>query len=127
MFELEPSGVLYVCPGDPLVINCSTYTELLEWNITIPNYQGSITPSFQRGPNLLPNIQVFNNILRISLIGEPSPLISIVSVENATANLNGSLIICNGLNFIDDGVALSASVRLNLVGSNGDNINSKFT
>ena len=126
MFELEPSGVLYVCPGDPLIINCSTYTDLLEWNVTIPNHQGSITKSFQRGPNLL-KTSVFSDILRISLIGEPSPLISTVSVENATANLNGSLIICNGLNFIDDGVALSASVRLNLVRSNGDNVNSKFT
>ena len=124
MLELKPAGVLYVCPGDPLIINCSTYTDLLEWNITIPNHPESITPSFHSGPNLLTTVQSLNDTLCISLIGEPSPLISTVSADNA-AELNGSLIICNGFNFIDDGVALSASVQLNLVRSNGGNTNSK--
>ena len=127
MFKLEPSGVLYVCPGDPLIINCSTYTDLLEWNITIPAQGPSITPSFQRGRNPLTTIPVFRDVLHASLIKEPSPVISMLSADNVTADLNGSLIICEGLNFIDDGVALSASVRLNLVGSNGDNVNSKST
>ena len=125
MLELEPAGILYVCPGGPLTINCSTNADLLEWNITIPgSHPRYITKSFQDGLNELKTVQVYNDILRISLIREPSPLISTVSANNATVDLNGTLIICSGFSFIGT-EASSASVRLKLVGSNGGNVNSK--
>ena len=125
MLELEPAGILYVCPGGPLTINCSTNADLLEWNITIPSHPRNIRKSFQGGIHeLLKTVQVYNNILCISLIREPSPLISVVSADNATVDLNGTLIICSGLSFIGT-EASSASVQLKLVGSNGGNVNSK--
>ena len=113
-----------MCTGAPLTVNCSTHTDLLRWNIT--TRQESLTASFSQGRTAdLPTSRTLNNILHVSLIREPSRLISTLSAEHATADLNESLIICNGLNFIDDGVALSERVQLNLVGNNGRlNINS---
>ena len=122
MFELKPGpGVLYVCSGGALRVNCSTKTDLLEWNVTIPSNQRQIIRSFQRG-NALTTVQNF--MLNFS-VTTSSPLISTLSADNVTADVNGTLITCSGFNFLDDGIFISASVQLNLVEINGGNVNGR--
>ena len=122
MFELKPGPeVLYVCSGGALRVNCSTNTDLLEWNVTTPSNQRQIIKSFQRGMALM-TAQIY--VLNFSLTTS-SPLTSTLSADNVTADVNGTLITCSGFNFLDDGIFISASVQLNLVGINGGNVNGR--
>ena len=112
-----------MCTGGALRVNCSTNTDLLEWNVTIPSNQREIIRSFQRGIALT---TAQNFVLNFSLMSNSPPLISILSADNLMADLNGSLITCSGFNFLGDGIFTSASVQLNLIGTNdGGNVNSR--
>ena len=63
--------------------------------------------------------------LTISRISS-SPLQSAISADNVTAGLDGTLIVCSGLN-INPQNSVSASVELIVAGKNGDNADCECT
>ena len=125
--ELEPAGVLYGCFGGPLRTNCNVSSmtindeTILEWNITIPSYHTTQTrsiigDSMTMAPPILLNLTTLN-------ISRSFPLSSMIFTDNATADLNGTMITCSGQDF-GSGVMASASVQIILIGNNHGAVNS---
>lgn len=129
--DLNPSGLLYVCPGESLRVECNTSGEVLRWEITISSIRNlSRTLTFQRGNNdTLQPTKIFYEIfpnLTISKISS-SPLFYAISTDYTTADLHETRIVCLGIGpGINPQISAPASVQLIVAGTNGVNANCKF-
>ena len=98
--DLTPAKVVYVCPGGQLNLTCKSNASFIEWNVTVPQYQWSLT-------RLLSNIGTAHSILPIwinestifnisKMFNETMtlPLISMMFSNNVTTSINGTLIRC---------------------------------
>ena len=120
--KLEPTGILYVCPGGSLAVNCSTNATVLTWSIKFPSQQSPMQiDSFQiRGQITTTMVPVNSVTLNVSLVNNLR-LLSTVSANNlVTAHLNGSFIICS------DSEETQDSVQIMSVGGNVDSKLSKL-
>ena len=126
--ELEPAGVLYVCSGGPLRTSCSvssmTITDetILEWNITSPSYptqtRSIIGDNTHGNSTTVMTAPISVNSWTTLNISRSFPLSSIIFTDNATVDLNGSVITCTGQDFGSEAMALlAASVLIILIGN----------
>ena len=100
---LSPSEVATVCPGATLAITCSTDRSFLNWSVTIPpsaSESGAVTRSqlVASGSQtiralVIDNMRVFN----ISIISTMDSFISVLSVTDVTADLNGTIVHCTDI------------------------------
>ena len=95
---LTPAGELSVCPGTQLSFRCNTNLTYLEWNVTVfqlgtPHSRTLLvfSTSFFTFP-LFVNGHSFR-VTRDSASGA-LPIISTLTVEDATVDLNGTTIHC---------------------------------
>ena len=102
ILELETSGVLYVCLGGTLSVKCSTSADILRWTVNVSRSQ---TPRvLRRGvtklgtadtattiPTTLTTLYVSRSLNESSSL----PLMSTLSTDNATADLNETTITCS--------------------------------
>ena len=99
--QLSPSNVALVCPGRQLSLTCHTNESILRWSITQPG--GSATYDFR-------DISTIGSIspLPIDVAGRSvyvyfsrqsvNPLISTLSIDSISTDLNGTRISCSSLN-----------------------------
>ena len=95
---LTPSGEVSVCPGAQFSFSCSTNLTFLQWNVTV--FQSETAHS---GILLVVSTSYFNyplvvnghsfGVTRVSASGT-LPIISTLTVINATIDLNGTNIYC---------------------------------
>ena len=118
--KLEPTGILYVCPGGSLAVNCSTNSSLMIWSIRFHPQQSPMRiESFQVGSPITTTMLTVNSAtLNISLVTN-MPLLSTLSTNNLTSRLNRSSIICSEG---DGGTEDSVQIILD-----GENVNSKLS
>ena len=100
---LSPHGVVWVCPGAQLDVTCSTDRSFLNWSVTIPLSASDsgeavtrnrlISSTTQAIEPLVVEMKAFN----ISITSTVDPFSSILSYTNATADLNGIVINCSGI------------------------------
>ena len=96
---LLPSGEVSVCPGNQLSFRCSTNFSLLEWDITVfqsgvhHNRQQFVTPISPLHSTLTISSRHFFNIARSS-DQNANPLISTLTIVNAMADINATIINC---------------------------------
>ena len=118
--NLEPTGILYVCPGESLTVNCSINSSLMIWSIRFHPQQSPMRiKSFQVGSPITTTMLTVNSVtLNISLVTNMS-LLSTLSTNNLTSRLNRSSIICS-----EGGGGTEDSVQIIL---DGGNVNSKLS
>ena len=118
-----------MCLGGPLKTNCSVSSMtindelVLKWTVTIPSYQRTwirsiIYDSMTMAPPVLLNLTNLN-------ISRSFPLSSMIFTDNATADLNGTMITCSGQDFGSVAMA-SASVQIILIGNYHGAVNSRL-
>ena len=119
--NLEPTGILYVCPGGSLAVNCSTNATLMRWSIKFTSQQSPrpIETLQVRGPITTTMLTVNSVTLNISLVTN-MPLLSTLSTNNLTSQQNRGSIICSELN---GGTQDSVQIMLVTAG----NVNSKLS
>ena len=99
---LSPRGVMWVCPGAQLAVTCSTDKTFLTWSVTIPPSASDSGEAVTRNRTFSSSTQAdvgqfmlemkqFN----ISITSTEDPFSSVLSYTNATADLNGTVIICS--------------------------------
>ena len=116
---MEPSEVAYVCPGGQLTLTCNANASFLEWSVTVPHYQItktrllSNTGTAKRRAPIIINSTTFN-ITRNIDESLNLPLISMISTDNVTARLNGTVIGCSEILIgeIDMIITLSTSIHI---------------
>ena len=110
-----------------MTVTCSTSADLIRWNITVPLLQNQRT--FERQLSYIGTIRMaapiittltILNVSRALNSSSPLPLISTISTDNTTADLNGTIMTCSGL---DRELLATASVEIILVGNKGGKIN----
>ena len=130
VLELEQSGILHACHGGAMMVTCKTSAEVLRWNINIPLSQTQ--RMFERQLTYIGTIQMEAPIITASTTLNVSrslnnsssfPLISVVSTDNATADLNGTIMTCLALSRMNREVLATASVEIILVRNKRGNIN----
>lgn len=106
-FQLIPSEDILVCPGEQVDITCTTSdSTFLEWNVTIPYFSVSQTRAISST-----NMVDFVSPLQVSSvmftfeITSRTPLMSVLSIDSTTSDLNGTRIICTERTFTTDRVA----------------------
>ena len=96
VFEVVPGGQVLVCPGREFRMTCfSNDSMFLQWNVTIPYYSVTDTrviSAFNTAGYVTP-LQVPSAIITFA-IPSTFPLISEVSVNSVTVNLNSTKIEC---------------------------------
>jgi hypothetical protein len=125
VLELEKPGVLYACLGGTLSLKCNTSADTLRWIVDSPQ----LPMVFSRGVTKLGTADMTTPIsttlttLYISRsLNESSslPLMSTMSTNNATADLNGTVITCTAE--IAGQSLTNASLLIILAGNNSGNI-----
>ena len=134
VLELEQPGVLYVCYGGALAVTCSTSADILRWNITVPLLQNQNQRMFERRLSRIGTVRMVApivtaiatiNVSRSLNNDSYLPLISTISTDNITADLNGTMLICSGLSRQGELLA-NESVGIILVGNKNGNIINTF-
>ena len=130
--KLEQSGVLYVCHGGAMSVMCSTNASLLQWNITLLHNDPLLNQRiFTRDLSYVGTAVMAKpislalttlNVSRSLNNNSTLPLVSMISTDNATADLNGTIITCLAPGTL---ASNSTSVEIFLVG-NTDNIDSEI-
>ena len=99
---LSPSGTATVCPEATLEITCSTDRHFLNWTVTIPISvsesgqavtRNRLISSSQSVSPLIINMRIFN----ISIVSTMDQFISVLSVDNVTDDLNGTIVECKDI------------------------------
>ena len=123
--------MLYVCRGGALAVTCSTNADVLRWNITVPLLQNQNQRMFERRLSRIGTVHIVAPIVTATAIINVSrslnndsylPLISTISTDNITADLNGTMMICSGMSRQGELLA-NESVGIILVGNKGGNSN----
>ena len=91
---LTPSGDVSVCPGSQPSFRCSTNLSFIDWNVTTKSdtRRQLVTSITRLELDLIIREHVFN-ITRNSVY-DSYPLISVLTVSNAVADLNATKIKC---------------------------------
>ena len=115
-------------------VTCSTSAELLRWNITLlhsdsfNNQRTYIRDLSYIGTAIMATpISTALTILKISRslnTSSPLPLISTIFTDNATTDLNGTVMTCSETPLRSSEVL--ACVEVILIGNNTGNVNSRF-
>ena len=99
---LSPHGVMWVCPGAQLEVTCSTDRRFLNWTVTIPPSASDSGEAVTRDQLLSPSnkslitpLVVEMKAFNMSITSTMDPFSSVLSYINATADLNGTVIICS--------------------------------
>jgi hypothetical protein len=123
IIDLEPSGVLYVCHGGAMSVTCSTSADLLHWNVAL--LHPSPQRTFERILTYIGTIRmetpIMTNLttLRITRSLDSSsslPLVSTITTENVTTDLNGTMITCSGMLNMMIGPLATENVEVILIG-----------
>ena len=129
ILELEKSGVLYVCLRGQLNVTCSTSADTLRWTVASPQH----LMAFSRGvtkrgtAEMATPISTNLTIIYVSRSLNDSSslsLMSTLSTDNATADLNETIIICSAE--MGGESLYNASLQIILAGNNSGDINSRF-
>ena len=127
ILELESSGVLYVCLGGQLNVTCSTSADTLRWTVASPQHLMVFSRGVTKRGTAETATPISTNLIMLNIsrsLNENSslPLISTISTDNATADLNGTVITCSaetgGRSLAND------SLQIILAGNNSGDINS---
>ena len=125
VLELKQSGELYVCHGGAMMVTCRTSADILRWNVTLPLSQRT----FVRRLTYIGTIQMEApiitamttlNISRSLNNSSPLPLVSIISTDNTTADLNGTVITCTAQSRVE--LLTTDSVEITVIHMNSGNI-----
>ena len=83
-----------VCPGEQLTLTCNTSTGLQRWTIVDPTYTRLISVPTAHGD--IPSLRVQSFTFNFAVISplHALPLISTLTVDGVTENLNTSTISC---------------------------------
>lgn len=98
-FEEEPNFT-FVCDGGLLSLTCSTNSSTLRWNVTFPPFHSMLETRsvtiFDRFDQIqqIGSGSIMLNISRSLADDDNLPLISVMSSENVTDVLNGTIIRC---------------------------------
>ena len=117
-----------MCLGAPLRTNCSVSSltiddeTILEWSITSPSYPTAQTRSII-GDSMTMAAPIPLNLTTLN-ISRSFPLSSMLFTDNATADLNGTVITCSGQDF-GSGAMASTSVQIILIGNSCGAANSR--
>ena len=101
ILALSPSEVTYLCPGGLLNLTCSTNETTLRWNVTDPFDYRSETRSvttFDSFEQVL-TIRIRSstlNITRTQPVDSSTRLVSVMTSENVSSDINGTIIRCAG-------------------------------
>ena len=106
--DLEPSGVLYVCHGGAMSVTCRTSADLLQWNVTLrhPSPQRMFERTLSANFGTIRMEQpIITNLTTLSISrsldnSSHLPLISTISTDNVTTDLNGTVITCSGISMM---------------------------
>ena len=116
---LSPSGEISVCPGSQPSFRCSTNLSLLEWNVTL--LQSGMTHSrtlFVVSTSYFNSPLVVNGhsfrVMRDS-VSASLPIISTLTVLNATVDLNGTNIYCTEEGSSPAGVSNTLVASINII------------
>ena len=122
-----------MCTGMPFEINCSVDLQSVMgrsnfvWNIATPyenlQRQRRFFPANDSG--ILP-IKLNSTTLNFSSRSFPQRQISTVFTDNATADLNGTVLTCHWELVFNNSIYRSDSVQIALVGDDAGNVNSKL-
>ena len=96
IFKIVPSGQVFVCPERQFHMMCSSNdSSFLQWNVTIPYYNVTNTRVISAS-NMVGHITPLQvpSVTITFVIPSTSPLISKLSVNSTTTNLNGTNIEC---------------------------------
>lgn len=134
ILELEHSGVWYVCQGGAMMVTCSTSADVLRWNVTVPLSQTQRVferrlPHFSAIQIVTPIMTALTTLNVSKLLNNswPLPLVSTISTNNATADLNGTTMTCSAASRMNREFLASASAEILLVGNSGNIGNSRCT
>ena len=85
-------------------VTCRTSTDLLQWNVTLrhPSPQRMFERTLSKFGTILMEVPILTNltILYVSRSLDSSsslPLVSTISIDNVTTDLNGTVITCSGM------------------------------
>ena len=116
-----------------MTVTCSTSADLLRWNVTVPLSQTQRV--FERSLPLSGKIQIVTpimtalttlNVSRLLNNSWPLPLVSMISTDNATADLNGTTMTCSAISMMNRELLESESAEILLVGNSGNIDNSRY-
>ena len=128
ILELENSGVLYVCLRGQLNVTCSTGADKLQWTVASPQYPVLSRGLSKRGTaDMATPISTNLTTLHVSRSLNENlslPLISTISTDNATADLNGTIITCSAETLSGGQILANDSLQIILAGNNSGNIHS---
>ena len=112
------------------MVTCRTSADVLRWNVTVPLSQTQTM--FERQLTYIGTIRMETpistalttlNVSRSLNDNSSLPLISMISTDNATTDLNGTIMICSGGSRLNRELLATASVEIILVGNKNGNIN----
>ena len=120
MLTLSPMTEASVCRvGNPLQLTCTASVQFIRWNVLQVNEQGiltDVTSSLQvnsRDANQMTqrtvNSSTFTSMRKSA--EEASPLISTLSIDSVSIDLNGTVVNCSD---VSNGMT-SASVTINII------------
>lgn len=115
---ISPQGIVSVCAGDPLLLECTVAGNLLEWRINImpdddtrvDSYNRLVDTSYQTPEKLIINSTVFS--FTIPTQHQISPLMSNMSISHVTRSLNRTEVMC-----VDRGEQTSSSAFIKVINS----------
>ena len=90
-----------VCPGEQqTTVICSTNHTFLEWNVsTARQYEVRTVSYLDQNPTISPVLIKYANFTFSRVSSNLTlPLVSTVTMNNVTSNLEGTMISCTGLN-----------------------------
>jgi hypothetical protein len=116
---LSPAGTARVCPETALEITCSTDRTFLNWNVTIPPSANELSGQAVTRNRLVSSSSqgiaplIINNIVFIiSTVSTVDQFTSVLSVNNVTTDLNGTIVQCED---IDISAAAESRISMTLV------------
>ena len=119
--------MLYVCLRGQLNVTCSTSADTLQWTVVSPQYplvfsRGVAKHGTAEMATSIPTNLTTLHVLRFLNEGLSLPLISTIFTDNATADLNGTIITCSAE--IGEQSLANDSLQIILARNNSGNINS---
>ena len=98
--SLSPPEVTYLCPGGLLKLTCSTNETTLRWNITVPldHYSDTRSVTVFDSFEQVRSIRIRSSTLNIKRThpGDNSTrLVSVMTSENVSSDINGTIVICD--------------------------------
>ena len=105
--------VVYLCPGEQISITCSTNNTFLGWDIELNfsqyGYYIRRYVSMYDSMSYYSSLLIRDTIVNFTKNSERGalPLISTLIINNASANLNGTVINCTGLGVYTERISVT--------------------